>query len=84
MSQYDRIARLLTRKSGCTGLEIATVAPSVSPHSRLSEMKSRGWIIWREKIKGRAYGRYFGAPPDACYFDSAGVSDHKVLELRAK
>ena len=73
MSQYDRIARLLTRKSGCTAMEITTVAGTVSAHSRLSELKGRGWIIWREKIKGRAYGRYFGAPPDACYFDARGT-----------
>ena len=44
-------------------MEITTVAGTVSAHSRLSELKGRGWIIWREKIKGRAYGRYFGAPP---------------------
>lgn len=62
-SQYQRIARLLTRKSGATAMDIASVAGTVSPHSRLSEMKAAGWRIWREAIKGRNYGRYFGVRP---------------------
>lgn len=63
LSQYERIEKLLTRKSGATAMDIASVAGTVSPHSRLSELKSRGWRIWREAIKGKNYGRYFGVRP---------------------
>jgi len=79
MTQYQRIARLLTRKSGCTAMEISTVAGTVSAHSRLSELKGRGWIIWRQPISGKNYGRYFGAPPDACHFDALGERHRKAL-----
>jgi hypothetical protein len=59
-TQYDRIARLLTRKKGATAMEIATEAGTVSPHKRLSEMKEHGWNIWREALPGRQYGIYKG------------------------
>lgn len=65
LSQYERIAKLLTRKSGATAMDIASVAGTVSPHSRLSELRNRGWRIWREAIKGKNYGRYFGSAPNA-------------------
>jgi hypothetical protein len=61
MTQYDRIAKLLTRKRGATAMEIATAAGTVAPHKRLSEMKAKGWAVWREAIPGKSYGRYFGA-----------------------
>jgi hypothetical protein len=64
-SQYERIGKLLTRKTGATAMDIASVAGTVSPHSRLAEMKRAGWRIWREAIAGRAYGRYFGKGPGA-------------------
>jgi hypothetical protein len=41
-SQYERIGKLLTRKTGATAMDIASVAGTVSPHSRLAEMKARG------------------------------------------
>lgn len=62
-SQYARIAKLLTKKAGTTAMEITTVAGTVSPHSRLAEMKAAGWRIWREAIDGENYGRYFGSAP---------------------
>lgn len=62
-SQYDRIGKLITRKTGATAMDIASVAGTVSPHSRLSEMKAAGWRIWREAIKGRNYGVYKGVAP---------------------
>jgi hypothetical protein len=65
MTQYLKIARLLTRKSGCTAMEITTVAGTVSAHSRLSELKRRGWTITRKPISGRKYGQYFGVAPES-------------------
>lgn len=65
MTQYTRIARLLTRNTGATAMALATMAGTVSPHSRLAEMRARGWTIWRETVPGETYGRYFGTPP-AC------------------
>ena len=62
-TQYDRIAKLLTRKKGATAMDIASVAGTVSPHSRLAEMKAAGWRVWRESIPGKTHGRYFGAEP---------------------
>lgn len=64
-SQYERIGKLLTRKRGATAMEIASVAGTVSPHSRLAEMKRAGWRIWREAIDGKNYGAYFGEKPKA-------------------
>lgn len=62
-TQYERLEKLLTRKRGATAMEIATVAGTVSPHSRLAELKARGWRIWREAIAGKNYGRYYGVAP---------------------
>ena len=63
MTQYERLAKLLTRKRGATSLEIIQAAGTVSPHSRLSEMKAKGWTIWRKEMDGKTYGRYFGMAP---------------------
>lgn len=63
MTQYTRIATLLTRKRGVTALEIITGAGTVCPHKRLAEMKARGWVITRRQVAGKTYGRYFGVPP---------------------
>jgi hypothetical protein len=62
-SQYERIGKLLKRKTGATAMDIASVAGTVSPHSRLSEMKAAGWRIWRESIAGKNYGVYRGKAP---------------------
>lgn len=63
MTQYTRIAALLTRKRGATALEIITGAGTVCPHTRLAELKARGWIITRRQVPDKTYGRYFGVPP---------------------
>ncbi len=63
LSQPARLELLLKRKSGVTAMEISTRCGSTCPHKRLSELKDKGWTIWREPIKGRPYGRYFGTPP---------------------
>jgi len=62
-TQYDRIARLLTRRSGCTAMDIIREAGTVSPNSRMAEMKARGWQIERKAIKGQNYGKYHGVKP---------------------
>lgn len=61
MTQHQKLAKLLTRKQGCTSVEICDALPSVSPHRRLSDMKELGWTILKKqdgKLK-----RYFGKPP---------------------
>ena len=63
MTQYDQLAKLLTRKRGATSLEIIQGAGTVSPHSRLAEMKARGWTIWRKALPGKTHGAYFGKAP---------------------
>ena len=63
MTQYERIGRLLTRKRGATALEIIQAAGTVSPNSRLAEMKRRGWRIVRKQIDGKSYGTYHGVKP---------------------
>jgi len=60
-TQYDRLATLLKR--GTTSMEMIRVAGTVSPHSRLAEMKARGWRIWRKTIPGKSHGMYFGKAP---------------------
>lgn len=62
-SQYDRLERLLTRKTGATAMDIVQAVGTVCPHKRLSEMKARGWTITREQVKGRNFGRYYGIKP---------------------
>jgi hypothetical protein len=63
MTQYDKLARLLTRKKGATAMEIVEAVGTVAPHKRLSEMKGKGWAIWREQVPGKSYGRYYGQEP---------------------
>jgi len=65
MKQLERLEKLLTRKRGATAMEIATTVGTVAPHKRLSELKARGWVIWREAIEGKSFGRYFGKAPQA-------------------
>lgn len=66
-TQYDRLARLLTRKGGCTALQIIEAVGTTSPHSRLAEMKSKGWVIMRRAVPKKTYGYYVGLPPtDLC------------------
>lgn len=61
--QYAVIGRLIARKGGATPAELIEATMSTSVHSRLCEMRKRGWNIWRMELKGRRYGRYFGIPP---------------------
>lgn len=69
-TQYDRLATLLKR--GTTSMEMIRVAGTVSPHSRLAEMKARGWTITRRQVPGKTYGRYFGVPPQCDGLTSDG------------
>jgi hypothetical protein len=62
-TQYDRLAKLLTRKRGATAMEIVEAVGTTAPHKRLSEMKERGWRITRQQVDGRSYGIYFGVKP---------------------
>lgn len=62
-TQYSRIEKLLTRKSGATAMEIIAKCGTTCPHKRLSELKERGWFIQRLAVKGQTYGRYVGQAP---------------------
>jgi hypothetical protein len=64
-TQYDRLAKLLTRKKGATAMDIVAEVGTVCPHKRLSELKARGWRIWRESVEGKSYGVYRGEKPQA-------------------
>jgi hypothetical protein len=61
MKQLEKLQFLLTRKSGCTSVDIAKFLPSVCPHKRLSDLKYEGWTITKKKI-GKLFV-YFGKPP---------------------
>lgn len=63
MTQLEKLERLLTRKRGATAMDIAALVGTVSPHSRLAEMKARGWRIVRRAIPGKSYGSYHGTKP---------------------
>jgi hypothetical protein len=65
MTQYDKLARLLTRKRGATAMEIVEAVGTVSPHRRLYEMRQKGWGIVRRHLDGKSYGAYHGTPPRA-------------------
>lgn len=61
-TQHDRMATLLTRKQGATSVELARAAPSLSVHSRISELRlKKGWTI--TKRQDGKFLRYFGKPP---------------------
>lgn len=62
-TQYERLAKLLTRKRGTTAMEVIEAVGTVCPHKRLSEMKERGWKIHRVQADGKSYGVYFGKAP---------------------
>lgn len=59
-SQYDRLAKLLKRKTGATAMDIVEAVGTVCPHKRLSEMKGKGWRITRKPVPGKSYGIYHG------------------------
>lgn len=63
VTQYDRIAKLITRKNGATAWVLMAEAGSTSIHRRMFEMKQRGWTITRKEIPGCTHGRYFGKAP---------------------
>lgn len=65
VTQYSRIARLLTRRRGCTSMDIISAVGTVSPHSRISEMKRAGWDVRKVKVPGRSFHRYYGTAPKA-------------------
>lgn len=65
-SQYEVIGNLLKRKRGATTLELMAASNSTCIHKRMSEMSHHmGWNIWREPIKGKSYGRFFGRRAEA-------------------
>ena len=66
MKQCKRLEQLLQRKSGATSMEIIAAIKTVSPHSRMTELKNKGWVIRRVPVRGRNYGRYYGTPPVTC------------------
>lgn len=65
MTQHQKLAKLLTRKRGCTSVDIVAVLPSVSPHRRISDLKEHGWTILKKRGVGRLI-TYFGTPPKVC------------------
>lgn len=62
-SQYEVIGSLLARRKGCTSMDIIRVAGTVSPHSRLAELKARGWSVRSVQVPGRSHRRYYGTAP---------------------
>ncbi len=61
MTQLTRLKKLLRR--GATSMEICRAVETVSPHSRLSDLKREGWTITRKPIEGKNYGKYYGIAP---------------------
>lgn len=62
-TQCEVIGNLIRRKRGATAAELLSATWSTSVHKRISELKARGWVIRREPIKGKSYGRYIGTAP---------------------
>ena len=62
-SQYERLERLLTRKTGATAMDIVREVGTVCPHRRMADLRAKGWAIVRKEIPGKNYGRYFGVKP---------------------
>lgn len=62
-NQTRTIGNMIARKSGATVAELIGATFTSSVHRRLTDLKEKGWKVWREEIKGKNYGRYFGVPP---------------------
>ena len=62
MTQQLKLIKLLTRKQGCTSVDIVKGLPSVTPHRRISDLKDKGWTILKKK-QNDALTVYFGKPP---------------------
>ena len=61
MTQVEKLIKLLTRKRGCTSVNIAHTLPSVSAHRRISDVRELGYTILKKqdgKLK-----RYWAIPP---------------------
>lgn len=63
MTQLTKLKRLLTKKTGCTSVDICRELPSVTPHRRLADLKQQGWTIKHKKV-GKLL-RYYGEKPNA-------------------
>lgn len=61
--KIKKLTQLLQRKAGATSMEIIAAIGTVSPHSRLSDLKRKGWIITKKLVKGKTYHKYFGQAP---------------------
>jgi hypothetical protein len=59
MTKMDKLKKLLQRKQGATSMDIIAAIGTVSPHSRLSNLKSQGYTILKKPVKGTNYNRYF-------------------------
>lgn len=66
MTQHQILAKLLSRKSGATALEIIQRVGTVCPHKRMSDLKAMGWTITKRRVTGKKYHAYFGTAPKAC------------------
>jgi hypothetical protein len=62
MTQQLKLIKLLTRKRGCTSVDIVNGLPSVTPHRRISDLKDKGWTILKKK-QDDGLTVYFGKPP---------------------
>jgi len=61
MKQQDKLIKLLTRSQGCTSVDIVKGLPSVTPHRRISDLKEKGWTIFKKK-RDDGLTIYFGKP----------------------
>lgn len=59
MNKINRLIQLLQRKSGATSMEIVSAIGTVAPHSRMAELKRKGYTITKKPIKGKTYHRYY-------------------------
>ena len=63
-TQLDRLKAMLSRKSGCTSVEIVKGLPSVTPHRRLADLKEQGWTITYKLLPDNKTKIYYGKPPN--------------------
>lgn len=66
MTQHQILAKLLSRKSGTTALEIIQRVGTVCPHKRMSDLKALGWTITKKQVNGKRHHVYFGVAPKGC------------------
>lgn len=62
--QLTRLCKLLTRRRGCTAMEIIEGCKTTAPQRRIADLKETyGWEVYGKRMGQDKHLTYFGIPP---------------------